>query len=42
MEYIIRLDNYDVFDIVSIVIGSEFYEEVFVIFKKFDVNIFVI
>lgn len=42
MEYINRLDNYDVLDIVNIVIINELYEEVFVIFKKFEVNIFVI
>lgn len=42
MEYINRLDNYDVLDIVNIVISNELFEEVFVIFRKFDVNILVV
>lgn len=42
MEYINCLDNYDVLDIVNIVISNELFEEVFVIFWKFDVNILVV
>lgn len=42
MEYINCLDNYDVLDIVNIVISNELFEEVFVIFRKFDVNILVV
>eukprot|EP01097_Dermamoeba_algensis_P005601 TRINITY_DN3557_c0_g1_i3.p1 TRINITY_DN3557_c0_g1~~TRINITY_DN3557_c0_g1_i3.p1 ORF type:complete len:1258 (-),score=303.09 TRINITY_DN3557_c0_g1_i3:145-3672(-) len=35
MDYINRLDNYDAVDIANIAVGSELYEEAFVIFKKF-------
>lgn len=42
MEYISCLDNYDVLDIVSIVVSSVLYEEVFVVFYKFDMNVLVI
>jgi len=35
MGYVNRLDNYDAPDIANIAVGSELYEEAFVIFKKF-------
>lgn len=42
MEYISYLDNCDVLVIVSIVVSSVLYEEAFVIFRKFDMNVLVI
>lgn len=39
MDYVNRLDNYDAPDIANIAIGSELYEEAFVIFKKFKHNV---
>jgi len=38
LDYINRLDNYDAPDIANIAIGSELFEEAFVIFKKFKHN----
>ncbi|CAC5403596.1 CLTC [Mytilus coruscus] len=38
MEYINRLDKYDVPDIANIAINNELFEEAFAIFKKIDVN----
>eukprot|EP01135_Chromosphaera_perkinsii_P003336 Nk52_evm36s240 gene=Nk52_evmTU36s240 len=38
MDFVNRLDNYDAPDIANIAIGSELYEEAFVVFKKFEVN----
>mmetsp|Transcript_28677 Transcript_28677/g.48179 ORF Transcript_28677/g.48179 Transcript_28677/m.48179 type:complete len:1757 (+) Transcript_28677:68-5338(+) len=39
MDYINKLDNYDGPDIANIAVGSELYEEAFVIFKKFNQNL---
>ena len=39
MDYVSRLDNYDAPDIANIAIASELYEEAFVIFKKYKVNV---
>merc|ERR1719183_2302412 len=38
MEYINRLDNYDMPDIANIAVGSELYEEALVIFKKAELH----
>jgi len=38
MEYVTKLDNYDVQDIANIAIGAELYEEAFTIFKKYGAN----
>jgi clathrin heavy chain len=38
MDYINRLDNYDMPDIANIAVGSELYEEALVIFKKADLH----
>lgn len=35
MDYVNRLDNYDAPDIANIAVGSELFEEAFVIFRKF-------
>lgn len=39
MTYVNRLDNYDAPDIANIAVGSELFEEAFVIFKKFKYNV---
>jgi len=38
MDYINRLDNYDMPDIANIAVGSELYEEALVIFKKAELH----
>eukprot|EP00824_Muranothrix_gubernata_P004637 TRINITY_DN15925_c0_g1_i1.p1 TRINITY_DN15925_c0_g1~~TRINITY_DN15925_c0_g1_i1.p1 ORF type:complete len:1721 (+),score=473.39 TRINITY_DN15925_c0_g1_i1:271-5163(+) len=39
MDYINRLDQYDAPDIANIAVSSELFEEAFVIFKKFKLNV---
>lgn len=39
MDYINKLDNYDAPDIANIAVGSELFEEAFVIFHKFNFNV---
>ena len=38
MDYINRLNNYDMPDIANIAVGSELYEEALVIFKKAELH----
>lgn len=38
MDYINRFENYDVPDIPNITISNQLYEEIFSIYKKFQVN----
>ena len=38
MDYINRLNNYDMSDIANIAVGSELYEEALVIFKKAELH----
>lgn len=39
LEYINRLDNYDAPDIANIAIGAELFEEAYVIFQKYKMNL---
>jgi clathrin heavy chain len=39
MDYITRLDNFDAPDIANIAVGSELYEEAFVIYKKYNQHV---
>lgn len=39
MDYISRLDNFDAPDIANIAVGSELFEEAFVIYKKYNQHV---